>query len=61
MSFIESMNESLQKPRVNNVGFAWMKFCAKWDLQRLADDAPEFATMLNKGAMNDESKVESNN
>ena len=38
-----------------------MKFCAKWDLQRLADDAPEFATMLNKGAMNDESKVESNN
>ena len=61
VSFIESMNESLQKPRVNNVGFAWMKFCAKWDLQRLADDATEFATMLNKGAMNDESKVESNN
>ena len=60
-SFIESMNESLQKPKVNNVGFAWMKFCAKWDLQRLADDATEFATMLNKGAMNDESKVESNN
>ena len=61
VSFIESINESLQKPKVNNVGFAWMKFCAKWDLQRLADDATEFATMLNKGAMNDESKVESNN
>lgn len=60
-SCVESINEALQKPRATNVGFAFMKFCAKWDMQRLADDATEFATMLNKGAMKDESKVESHN
>jgi len=60
-SCIESINEALQKTRATNVGFAFMKFCAKWDMQRLADDATEFATMLNKGAMKDESKIESHN
>jgi hypothetical protein len=26
-----------------------MKFCAKWDMQRLTDSAAEFAEILNQG------------
>lgn len=46
---ITVIKEAVNKPRVSQVGLHFMKFCAKWDLQRLTDSATEFAEILNQG------------
>jgi len=44
---IERMNEGKQKEAVANIGIHFMKFCAKWDLQRMSDNAQTYSGMLN--------------
>jgi len=34
---------------VRQVGMLFMKFCAKWNLERISDNAQQYATFLNKG------------
>jgi 5'-3' exonuclease len=41
------MNEGKQKEPVANIGIHFMKFCAKWDLQRMSDQAQNYSGMLN--------------
>lgn len=41
------IKESRERSRVGQVGFNFMKFCAKWDLQRLSEHATEHAAYLN--------------
>ena len=41
------MNEGKQKDPVANIGIHFMKFCAKWDLQRMSDNAQTYSGMLN--------------
>ena len=41
------MNEGKQKDPVANIGIHFMKFCAKWDLQRMSDNAQNYSGMLN--------------
>jgi len=43
----EVINEAINKERVQNVGFSFMKFCGKWDLQRISDSATSYTGMLN--------------
>lgn len=43
------VREAVNKPRVSQVGLHFMKFCAKWNLQRLSDAPTEFADILNTG------------
>lgn len=43
----EVMQQAIQKPNVAQVGMHFMKFCAKWDLQRLSEKASEHAAYLN--------------
>jgi hypothetical protein len=46
------VRDAVNKPQVNNVGIYFMKFCAKWDLQRLSDSANDFGDILNAGIKN---------
>ena len=43
------VREAVNKPQVGQVGIHFMKFCSKWDLQRLGDAAGDFGTILNAG------------
>lgn len=43
------VREAVNKPKVSQVGLHFMKFCAKWNLQRLSDTPTEFADILNTG------------
>lgn len=38
---------NIEPKNVNQVGLRLMKFCAKWDMQRIADQAQSFAEPLN--------------
>ena len=44
---IERMNEQKKTDVVSQVGIHFMKFCAKWNLQRMSDAAQTYAPMLN--------------
>ena len=37
------MNEGKQKDPVANIGIHFMKFRAKWDLQRMSDNVPKLS------------------
>ena len=43
---VTRMNEGKQKDPVANIGIHFMKFCAKWDMQRIADQAQHYAEPL---------------
>jgi hypothetical protein len=46
-SFINDVIEDNMQPKsVDQVGMRLMKFCAKWDMQRIADQAQSFAKPL---------------
>ena len=38
---------SIETKQVTQVGLRLMKFCAKWDMQRIADQAQQYADALN--------------
>ena len=44
---IQRMNEGKQSDAVSNIGIHFMKFCAKWNLQRMSDQAQTYSGMLN--------------
>ena len=44
---IQRMNEGKNNEPVSNIGIHFMKFCAKWDLQRMSDQAQNYSGMLN--------------
>ena len=51
---INSTIEENAKPKtVQQVGMRLMKFCAKWDMQRIADQAQSYATPLQARYTND--------
>ena len=41
--------DAVQKPQVGQVGIKFMKFCGKYDLDRLVNNATEHANYLNNG------------
>lgn len=43
------VRDAVLKDHVNQVGIHFMKFCAKWNMQRLSDNAGDFAEILGKG------------
>jgi 5'-3' exonuclease len=43
------IREAVNKPRVSQVGIHLMKFCAKWNLQKMSENPGEFAEFLNRG------------
>jgi len=43
------VRDAVNKPHVGQVGIHFMKFCSKWDLQRLSESATEFGEILNAG------------
>jgi|TARA_B110000879_G_scaffold151994_1_gene196780 5'-3' exonuclease len=43
----ETIDENAKPKQVQQVGMRLMKFCAKWDMQRIADQAQYFAEPLN--------------
>lgn len=45
--FVEAIINEVVKDRVANVGVHFMRFCARWDLQKLLQYPDEAATMLN--------------
>ena len=45
-NIIDSTVASVEPKNVNQVGMRLMKFCAKWDMQRIADQAQQFAEPL---------------
>jgi hypothetical protein len=40
------IEDNMQPKSVDQVGMRLMKFCAKWDMQRIADQAQAFAKPL---------------
>jgi 5'-3' exonuclease len=44
---ITRMNEQKKSEPVSNIGIHFMKFCAKWNLQRMSDNAQTYSGMLN--------------
>jgi len=44
---IESIVEGTTRDPIPQVGIHFLKFCAKWDLQKLAQWPDDFAKMLN--------------
>ena len=46
-SCINTIKEATQKPRVQNIGFHFMKFCGLYALNRIGDNAETFTKMLN--------------
>ena len=47
----EVVTEAVNKPRINNVGIHFMKFCAAWDLQRMSKSPQDYADFLNAGVV----------
>ena len=43
---------AVNKDKVPNVGIHFMKFCSKWNLQRLSDQAGDFGDILNSDIIN---------
>lgn len=43
------VRDAVNKPHVGQVGIHFMKFCAKWNLQRLSETATELGEILNSG------------
>jgi 5'-3' exonuclease len=43
------VRDAVLKEQVGQVGIHFMKFCSKWNMQRLADSAGDFAEILGKG------------
>ena len=43
------IRDAVNKPHVGQVGIHFMKFCAKWNMQRLSDSANDFGEILNAG------------
>jgi hypothetical protein len=46
------VRDAVLKEQVGQVGIHFMKFCAKWNMQRLSDNATDFADILNSGIKN---------
>jgi 5'-3' exonuclease len=46
---MSAIHDAINKQYVRQVGIHFMKFCARWNLQRLSDNASDFAEILNKG------------
>lgn len=46
---IEVVKSAVLKEQVGQVGIYFMKFCAKWNLQRLSESATDFGEILNTG------------
>tara|TARA_B100000902_G_C27313927_1_gene920084 strand:- start:256 stop:1245 length:990 start_codon:yes stop_codon:yes gene_type:complete len=44
---ITRMNEQKKSEPMSNIGIHFMKFCAKWNLQRMSDQAQTYSAMLN--------------
>lgn len=44
---IDDTINSIETKQVTQVGLRLMKFCAKWDMQRIADQAQQYADALN--------------
>ena len=44
---IDSMTKNVETKNISQVGLRLMKFCAKWDLQRIADNVQHYADPLN--------------
>jgi 5'-3' exonuclease len=44
---VESIISEVEKDRVPNVGIHFLRFCSKWNLNRIAQYPDEFARMLN--------------
>ena len=42
-----AITQQVQKPTVGQVGVQFMRFCGKWDLQRISDQAQDHAKYLN--------------
>ena len=42
-----AITEQVQKPKAAQVGVQFMRFCGKWDLQRISDQAQDHAKYLN--------------
>ena len=43
------VRDAVLKDQVSNVGIHFMKFCSKWNMQRLSDSANDFGEILNAG------------
>lgn len=43
------VRDAVNKAHVGQVGIHFMKFCSKWNMQRLSDSAGDFAEILGKG------------
>ena len=46
-NIINSTIASVEPKNINQVGMRLIKFCAKWDMQRIADQAQSYAEMFN--------------
>jgi hypothetical protein len=44
---VQRMNEGKSNDPVANIGIHFMKFCSKWNLQRMSDNAQNYSGMLN--------------
>jgi hypothetical protein len=44
---VQRMNEGKHNEPVANIGIHFMKFCSKWNLQRMSDNAQTYSGMLN--------------
>ena len=44
---VQRMNEGKSNDPVGNIGIHFMKFCSKWNLQRMSDNAQTYSGMLN--------------
>lgn len=44
---ISIVNDAVNKPPVSQVGIYFMKFCNKWNLQRMSENPTEYAEFLN--------------
>ena len=44
---VDIISNAKQSETVQNVGIHFMKFCNKWNLQRMSDSPGEFAELLN--------------
>ena len=44
---INNLTQNIESKNISQVGLRLLKFCAKWDMQRIADQAQSFAEPLN--------------
>ena len=44
---VDIISNAKQRETIQNVGIHFMKFCNKWNLQRMSDSPGEFAELLN--------------